>query len=90
MDQEKYKQMRQQLLDSNNWPSLYMFKFIIPNKEDKLTAIKNLFPENTEFVFKTSRDIRFIGITVKIIMDSPDTVLKIYDQAKNIEGIISL
>jgi len=90
MDKEKYKKMRQQLLESSNWPSIYMFKFIIPNKDDKLNAVKNLFPENTEFSYKTSRDIRFIGITIKKEMKSPDEVLEVYERAKGIKGVISL
>lgn len=90
MDQTKYNQLRNQLLESTNWPSLYMFKFIIPNKEEKLLAVKNLFPKETEFSYKTSRDIKFIGITVKKEMNSPDDILEIYANAKNIEGLVAL
>jgi hypothetical protein len=67
-----------------------MFKFIIPNKEEKLEAVKNLFPANTKFSFKTSKDIRFIGITVKETMNNADQVLDIYARAQKIEGLIAL
>ena len=90
MDHEKYNKLRQQLLDSSQWPSVYMFKFIIPNSNDKLNAIKNLFPVDTEFSFKTSRDIRFIGITVKKVMNTPDEVIEIYTRAQNIDGVMTL
>lgn len=90
MDQEKYNKLRQQLLESGNWPTLYMFKFIVPNKDDKMNAVKNLFPENTDFAYKTSRDIRFIGITVKIMMQTPDEVIEIYSRAQGIQGIMTL
>lgn len=90
MDQEKYNQLRQSLFESTKWPTLYMFKFIVPNKDDKMGAVKNLFPENTEFTYKTSKDLRFIGITVKIMMNSPEDVLEIYQRAQGIKGIITL
>ena len=90
MDQERYNQLRQQLADSAQWPALYMFKFIIPNKDEKLETLKAIFPEGTQFAFKTSRDIRFISITVKIIMKDADAVIAIYEQAKQIEGLLAL
>lgn len=90
MDQEKYNKMKQQLLDSTKWPSVYMFKFIVPNGDDKINAVKNLFSEDTEFSFKTSRDIRFIGITIKKVMNSADDVIEIYNRAEGIKGIIAL
>ena len=90
MDQEKYNSIKQQLFESTKWPSLYMFKFIVPNGEDKLSAVKNLFPEGTEFTYKTSRDVRFIGVTVKIVMASADDVIEIYSRAEGIKGIMAL
>ena len=90
MDQEKYQKLRQQLIDSSQWPSLYMFKFIIPNKDEKLEAVKAMFPSETKFAFKTSKDIRFISITVKIKMKNADEVIGIYSQANNIEGLLAL
>lgn len=90
MDHKDYQKFRQQLLDSTIWPTLYMFKFIIPNNQQKLDAVKQLFDSNTKFSYKTSRDIRFIGITVKQTMQTPDQVLDIYSKAQKIEGLIAL
>jgi hypothetical protein len=67
-----------------------MFKFIVPNNEDKLNAVRNLFPKETEFSYKTSRDIRFIGVTVKIVMQSAEEVIEVYSRAQGIKGIMSL
>lgn len=90
MEQEKYSKLRQQLIESSTWPTLYMFKFVIPNTEDRLEAIKNLFPAQTKFAYKTSKDIKFIGITVKKTMNSADDVIAIYSKAQQIEGAIVL
>ena len=90
MDQEKYNQLREQLVESAQWPALYMFKFIIPNKDEKLETLKAIFPEGTQFAFKTSKDMRFISITVKIEMQDADAVIAIYEQTKHIEGLLAL
>nr|WP_320118628.1 hypothetical protein [uncultured Marinifilum sp.] len=90
MDQEKYNRIKQQLFESTKWPSLYMFKFIVPNNEDKINAVKNLFPTDTEFTYKTSKDIRFIGITVKKVMNSAEDVVEVYARAQGIKGIMAL
>jgi putative lipoic acid-binding regulatory protein len=90
MEQEKYNQLRDQLIESTQWPSLYMFKFIIPNKDEKLEAVKAIFPKGTQFAFKTSKDMGFLSITVKIKMKDADAVITIYEQTKHIEGLFAL
>ncbi len=90
MDQEKYNQLREQLIESAQWPSLYMFKFIIPNKDEKLDAVKAIFPKETQFAFKTSKDMGFLSITVKIKLQDADAVIAIYEQTKHIEGLLAL
>ncbi|MDM8160090.1 DUF493 family protein [Labilibaculum sp. K2S] len=90
MEKEKYTKLRYQLMESLTWPSLYMFKFIIPNSDEKVKAVKELFPADTEFAFKTSKDLKFIGITVKKEMESADAVIDIYMKAQHIEGIMIL
>jgi len=90
MTQKDYSKYRKQLLDSTKWPSLYMFKFIVSNNQQKLDAVKALFNSDTQFSYKTSRDIKYISITVKKKMNNPDQVLDIYNRAKEIKGIIAL
>ena len=90
MDQDRYNQLREQLIESAQWPALYMFKFIIPNKDEKLEALKAVFTKETQYAFKTSKDMRFISITVKIMMQDADAVIAIYEQTKKIEGLLAL
>jgi len=90
MDQERYNQLREQLIESAQWPSLYMFKFIIPNKDEKLEAVKIIFPKGTQFAYKTSKDMRFLSITVKLKMKNADAVISIYEKTKHIEGLLAL
>lgn len=90
MDHEKYTKLRYTLMESTQWPSMYMFKFIIPNTEEKLNEIKALFSEDTEYTFKTSRDIKFIGVTVKKLMNTADDVIDVYMNAQKIQGVVTL
>ncbi len=90
MEQERYNQLREQLIESAQWPALYMFKFIIPNKDEKLDTLKAIFPAKTQFAFKTSKDMRFISVTIKITMQDADAVIAIYEQTKLIEGLLAL
>ena len=41
MDQDRYNKIKEQLIESTQWPSMYMFKFIVPNNKDKLNAVLN-------------------------------------------------
>lgn len=71
----------------HSWPSLYMFKFIVPKgKEEK---IKMLFPNN-EVTTKASKNGNYISLTAKVLMASSDDIIRIYEQAYLIEGVISL
>jgi len=72
------------------WPGIYFFKFIVPNDKEKLDIVRGLFRFRDQITYRTSKDIRFIGLSCKQVMDNPDEVLAIYRKAKEIEGVIAL
>lgn len=72
------------------WPGVYYFKFIVPNDKVKLEQVKKLFRIEGDITYRASRDIRFIALSCKQEMNNPDEVLAIYQQASEIEGVISL
>jgi hypothetical protein len=41
--EEFYKNLEEKLANTNEWPTLYMFKFIIPNDLHKLALVEKLF-----------------------------------------------
>ena len=78
---------QQKLDDQFSWPSLYMFKFIVPSgKENEVGA---LFPKN-ESIHKPSKKGNYISVTTKVMMPSSDEVIRIYKEATGIEGLIAL
>ncbi|MCL6260899.1 DUF493 domain-containing protein [Aquiflexum sp. TKW24L] len=69
------------------FPTLYMFKFIVPNgKEDQVAA---LLPNN-KMTLKHSSKGTYVSATIKAMMPNSDAILDIYEKASKIEGVISL
>jgi uncharacterized protein len=69
------------------WPSLYVFKFIVPHQ--KVEEVKLLFPNHfsTE---KPSEKGKYISITFNMMMPSSEAVIAVYLKVRDIEGLIAL
>jgi hypothetical protein len=76
-------------LEKQDWPSVYFFKFILPNENEKITQLSALF-ENSELKLQPSRNGKFISISSKEVMLNAEKVIEIYEKASLIKGIISL
>jgi uncharacterized protein len=87
MDENWINSFREKLDQHYTWPSLYVFKFIVPaGKEDE---VKQLFPFHATLE-KSSRQGNYKSVTAEMMMPSGDAVLSIYIQASKIEGIVAL
>lgn len=87
MDQGWMKSFREKLDQHYAWPSLYMFKFIVPaGKEDD---VKKLFHRHISSE-KHSKKGKYTSITVQMMMPSSEAVVSIYEQASAIDGLIAL
>ena len=87
MDQAWIDTFRAKLDQHYRWPSLYMFKFIVP--AGKEAEVKKLFPLHTTSE-KSSREGKYTSVTVQIMAPSSDTVIEVYQKAAAIEGLIAL
>lgn len=84
LDIEEFKQKLDQ---QHDWPSLYMFKFIVPTgKEDEVFA---LFPKNN-LTTKQSSKGKYTSVTAQIMMRSSEDVIEKYKEANQIEGVLAL
>jgi uncharacterized protein len=82
-----FESFREKLDQYHSWPSLYMFKFIVPaGKEDE---VRKLFPLHTTSE-KKSKNGNYISLTFQMMMPSGEHVIRVYQQASSIEGIIAL
>lgn len=81
---------RELLSKNTEWPMLYFFKFIVHNNQEKLNQVKELFNDSSAITYKTSRDIKFIGLSCKQMMPDPDSIIAIYEKASLVDGLIAL
>ncbi|MCU0398249.1 MAG: DUF493 family protein [Cyclobacteriaceae bacterium] len=87
MDQTSIESFRAKLDQHYRWPSLYMFKFIVP--KGKVEQVKKLFPLHTTRE-KSSSEGNYTSITIEIMAPSSDAVIEMYLKASSIEGLIAL
>ncbi len=69
------------------WPSLYVFKFIVPHQH--VSEVKVLFPNHVS-TEKQSEKGKYTSITFNMMMPSSDAVVSVYQKVKHIEGLIAL
>ena len=86
-DRFSFDSFKEKLDDQYTWPSLYTFKFIVPQGNEK--KVRELFP-GTEVTEKMSRKGNYISLTARMMADSSDAIILIYKKAQHIEGLIAL
>jgi putative lipoic acid-binding regulatory protein len=82
-----YRAFKEKLDLEHQWPSIYMFKFIVP--KDLKSAIPKMFPDE-KISTRESKEGNYISYTIEKMMNSSDEVISIYEEAHKIEGIIAL
>jgi hypothetical protein len=87
---ERLIKLTEILQKEKNWPQLYFFKFITPNEKEKLEAVRSLFSNPNQITYRTSRDIRYIGISCKQWMPTPESIISLYEKAYAVQGVIAL
>jgi uncharacterized protein len=87
MNNEWMVSFRDKLDQHYAWPSLYMFKFIVPTGKEE--EVKKLFPLHVT-TEKQSKQGNYTSVTIQMMMPSSEAVIHIYQQASIIEGLIAL
>lgn len=86
-----YSRFYEQLLQSQNWPGFYLFKFIVKSESSHLQDLKKLFdPAKANFTEKKSSKKKFTSLSIKVKMQSPEEVIAIYKKSSSLEGVIAL
>lgn len=85
-----YKNLKLKLDESHNWPSKYVFKFIIKNNVESIDELISYFPESNDISKNFSSNKKFVSFTIKCEMHSSEGIIKKYKDVSEIEGIISL
>lgn len=87
MDQNWLNNFREKLDQHHVWPSLYIFKFIVPTGKEE--EVKQLFSKHT-VTEKLSKQGNYTSITAQMMMPSSEAVIEVYVKASEIEGIVAL
>ena len=89
-DNSKLEELREKLNKSTEWPTVYFFKFIVPNNNANLAEVFSLFDDSSVISTKESSGGKFISVSAKELVLSADVVIEKYILASKIKGIISL
>lgn len=90
--EEFYKKLKTQLEDTANWPTPYLYKFIVKSNHQKIIDIEHIF-DNMGAVINTtaSKNGKYTSVSINVSMKNPDAVIEKYKEvAEKIEGVISL
>jgi len=89
---EFYEKLKQRLQETSDWPSEYLFKFIVPTRKDKIDKISEIFNHTGAIIkTKTSSKGNYTSISIRLNVDSPEVVIQKYKiVGYQIEGVISL
>lgn len=95
MDKDKseefYSRLKVELMNSQSWPSDYLYKFIVPTDPEKIEKINRIF-DNTGAVIESrqSRKGKYTSISITVNLRDPDEVIEKYKEVGEVEGVISL
>ena len=86
-----YQKLKNDLEKYQNWPSEYIYKFIITNETNKKEELLSKFDLNLcKLNLKESSNKSYLSITIVKFMKNPDEVIAKYLEISKIDGIISL
>lgn len=88
-EDDVFEKLRVQL-ELQEWPDVYLFKFIVPNTSENLAKASALFNESSEITFHESKTGKFVSVGAKELMLDVDSIINVYKKASIIKGLIAL
>ena len=89
--EEFYSSLEEKLNNNHNFPEDYLFKFIIPTDEAKLTEIYKVF-DGIQFTLgnRESKNGKYTACNINAFVLDANQVIKIYKEVAKIEEVILL
>ncbi|MGO1585828.1 DUF493 family protein [Mesonia sp.] len=87
-----YKNLKVKLAETAEWPSEYLYKFIVPSSNEKIAEVENIF-DNMGAVITTKESSKgtYTSVSVSVKMKSPEAVIEKYIKVgEKVDGVISL
>lgn len=88
--EEFYASLKTKLEDVHSYPTMYMFKFIVPSLSNKVEQVSELFGKEANITSRQSSKGKFTSVTVKLVMLSSDEIIQKYKEVAKIEGVMML
>jgi len=88
--EEQFKNLKDRLNKEKSWPIIYMFKFIIPADNRKISLVQSKFSDEAVITQSQSSTGKYICITIKEVMLDADSIINKYKEMGDIEGLIAL
>lgn len=90
MDDKQFDKLREQLNLQVSWPTIYMFKFIVPAENRKIALVESKFSDEAIITQNQSSNGKYVSITVKEVMLSAESIIEKYKEMQGIEGLMAL
>ncbi len=87
---EFYERLTVKLNEHHEFPSVYMFKFIVPSDNSTIARVEALFGPEAQVVIRQSSKGNFVSVSARELMLDAESIVAVYRKAEAIEGIISL
>ena len=89
--EEFYARLKEELNESSQWPTEYLYKFIVPTSAENILYVEDAF-NNMGAVIETtpSKTGKYTAISINVRMKSADSIVEKYIEVSKVEGIISL
>ena len=86
---DPYLNLKEQL-DLQEWPNVYLFKFIIPNNPETIAKTSALFDDAVELKLQPSKTGKYVSVSAKEMMLDVDSIIDRYNKSSSIEGLMAL
>lgn len=90
MTEEDLEKLKAKLIETTSFPSVYMFKLIVPSENRTIALVENLFEAEADLHTKESGNGKYTSITVKQVVMTADEILEVYRKASAIQGVMML
>lgn len=86
---DPFEKLREQL-ELQEWPNVYFFKFIMPSESELIAKVTSMFGEEANMTLHPSKTGKYTSVSIKEVMLDADSIIKIYEEASKIKGVITL
>lgn len=86
-----YVTFKEKLEETHTFPSVYIFKFIVPSEQDVIAELHSIFKSaNADISTRSSKTGKYTSLTIKAHVRDADDVILYYRQVSAIKGVIML